>query len=197
MFRPLATILILILFAFSCATTLNQKEEKIVYNSKSFIYKINSLTGGHCSSVFVSYKGKTRHVTNAHCCTTPMLYNGKNTFFQKIDEKNDLCELTHGELNRTGINLSQRVLEVTNIVYTVGFPGNYDLTIGQGRIVGLSMESSFNGQILHRTSSFAIPGSSGGAVLDEDGNLIGIVSQANGINHGSFIPVEVLRSFLN
>lgn len=197
MFRPLAAILILILFTFSCAITLDQKEEKIVFNSRSFVHKIHSFLGGHCSSVFVSYKGKTRHVTNAHCCTTPMAYNNKEVTFGKIDTQNDLCELKHDGLNRTGINISQKVLEVTNIVYTVGFPGPYDLTIGQGRIVGLLVPSSFNGQLLHRTTSFAIGGSSGGAVLDQDGNLVGITSQANGLGHGAFIPAEVLKSFLN
>lgn len=197
MFRPLATVLILILFTFSCAITLDKREEKLVYNAKSFVKRITSMEGGHCSSTIVFYKGKSRHLTNAHCCTNPMLYNDEAVTFKKIDVTNDLCEITHNNMEKQGIYLSTKRLELTDVVYTIGFPGPYDLTIGQGRVVGIMVASTFNGQLLHRTTSFAIGGSSGGAVLDRDANLVGIVSQANGLSHGAFIPVEIVTMFLN
>lgn len=93
--------------------------------------------------------------------------------------------------------MSSKKPEVTDIVYTVGFSGPYDLTISIGRIVSGLFMSPLNDQLLYRTSSFTIGGNSGGAALNEQGDLFGIVSQSNGLNHGSFIPLETIRVFLN
>lgn len=172
-------------------------EDKLVYNANNHVKKISTLTGGHCSSTIVNYKGKIRHITNAHCCTTAMFYENEEVKFLKIDVPNDLCEISHSKMSKTGINLSQETVKVTNIVYTVGFPGPYDLTIAQGRIVSLLYVSPVNQQFLYRTTSFVIGGSSGGAALDKNGDLLGIVSQANGLGHGSFIPLSSVIIFLN
>jgi hypothetical protein len=172
-------------------------EQKIVYHSKNHVKKIMSVLGGHCSSVFVKHDGKIRHITNAHCCTIPMLYGKDVVEFGRIDVNNDLCELKHKNMTKDGILLSQKTAELTDIIYTVGFPGYYDLTISQGRIVTRAVPSTLSDQYVIRTSAFTIGGSSGGAALNADGDLIGIVSQGNGIPHGSFVPLYVLREFLN
>jgi hypothetical protein len=197
MFRPMALVLILSLSTLSCTLLSKNNEQKIVYNAKAYVKKVTNIEGGHCSSVFVSYKGKTRHITNAHCCTAPMLYEDKPVAFLKVDTVNDLCELGHDNISKRGINISSRIPETTDVVYTVGFPGPYELTIGHGRIVSGLWSSPLNNQLLYRTSSFTIGGSSGGGAFDENGDLMGIVSQANGLAHGSFIPMVAVREFLN
>lgn len=198
MIRPYLVVLFLTTLIISCTNLVKEDyESKVVFNSKSYVKKVTGIIGGHCSSVFISYKNKVRHVTNAHCCVAPMLYNGKPVEFKKIDESVDLCELSHDEIPKKGINFSQNVPEVTDIVYSVGYSGFYDLNISQGRIVTPLFISPLNGQFLYGTSAFAIPGNSGGAALDKKADLFGIVSVANGLLHGSFIPAAVVKSFLN
>jgi hypothetical protein len=173
------------------------REQKIVFNAKAYVKKIISVEGEHCSSVFVSYKNKVRHITNAHCCKSQMFYNQEPVTFLKINEPNDLCEIGHKNISKTGVNFSPNTPEVTNIVHTVGFSGPYELTIGLGRIVSGLYELPLNGQMLYRTSAFTIGGNSGGAAFDENGDLFGIVSQGNGLLHGAFIPATAVKEFLN
>lgn len=172
-------------------------EERLVHNAKAHVKKVFLLGGGHCSSTIVSYKEKVRHITNAHCCMQPMFYNKQGVRFLKIDIPNDLCEISYDGMSKTGIRMSSLPIKPTNIVYTVGFPGPYDLTISQGRIVSEFYVSPLNNQFLYMTTSFTIGGSSGGAALDKNGDLYGIVSQGNGINHGQFIPLDTVKQFLN
>lgn len=198
MIKPYLVIAFLVSFTLSCGLLMPRNtEQRIVYNAKTHVHKIVSVMGGHCSSVYVNYKGKVRHVTNAHCCVMPMIFNAKELKFLKIDKENDLCEIGHDKMPPTGIAMSQTDPEVTNIVYTVGYSGPYDLTISQGRIVSGLYRSPLNDQLLYRTSSFTIGGNSGGAAFNENGDLFGIVSQGNGLMHGAFIPLSALRKFLD
>ena len=198
MIRPYFVVALLLTFILSCGILLPiSPEKRIVYNAKTHVHKVISIMGGHCSSVYVNYKGKIRHVTNAHCCDAPLLLNSQELKFLKIDKENDLCELGHDKIPSTGIAMSQIDPEVTNIVYTVGYSGPYDLTISQGRIVSGLYRSPLNNQLLYRTSSFTIGGNSGGAAFNENGDLFGIVSQGNGLNHGAFIPLAAVRKFLD
>jgi S1-C subfamily serine protease len=201
MFRNIAISLSLLFSTLSLVLISNMKnknsDEKIVYNAKNHVKKIMSITGGHCSSVFVNYDNKIRHITNAHCCTMPMIYNKKIVTFEKIDVNNDLCELKHDSMSITGITLSNKIPEVTDIIYAIGFPGSYGLTIGQGRIVTRAIPSTISNQYIIRTSAFTIGGSSGGAALNANGDLIGLMSQGNQLLHGSFVPLYVIKQFLS
>lgn len=197
MIRPYLVVTLLLMFVLSCAITPVNNEKKVVFNAKAYVHKVTNVLGGHCSSVYINYKNKVRHVTNAHCCVNPLFIDGKEVKFLKIDIPNDLCELGHDNIPKRGINMSQRTPEVTDIVYTVGFSGPYDLTISIGRIVSGLYLSPLNDQLLYRTTSFTIGGNSGGGAFDEEGNLFGIVSQSNGLNHGAFIPLVTVKSFLN
>lgn len=198
MFRPLMTVLILSTLIMSCSELLvKTKEQNIVFVAKNYIKKVKTLDGGHCSSIFVNYKNKVRHITNAHCCKTPLVYEEKVVEFLKIDTVNDLCELGHNSLPSSGVNISYHTPEVTDNVHAIGFPGMYELTISDGKIVSGLYESPLNGQKLYRTTTFTIPGSSGGAAVDDNGDLLGVVSQTNGYSHGSFIPVKAVIEFLN
>lgn len=198
MFRPYLVVLFLTTLIVSCTSFVQEDiESKLVFNSKAYVKKVEGVLGGHCSSVFVMYKGEVRHLTNAHCCEVPMLYNGKEAKFKKVDVAVDLCELEHNDFPERGLNISQDAPEITNIVYSVGYSGTYSLNISQGRVVTGLFISPLNGQFLYGTTAFTIRGNSGGAALDRKGDLFGIISQANGLNHGSFIPAIIIRAFLN
>lgn len=103
MIRPYLVVTILLTFLFSCAITPVDNEKKVVFNSKAYVHKVMSVLGGHCSSVYVNYKNKVRHITNAHCCENPLLLDGKELKFVKIDVPNDLCELSHDNIPSRGV----------------------------------------------------------------------------------------------
>jgi S1-C subfamily serine protease len=189
--------LVLSIISLVLVTEPTRIENKIVNNSKKYVKKIESVMGGHCSSVFVKHDSKVRHITNAHCCQVPMIYGKEITGFVKIDVQNDLCELTHKFIPKDGIELSDKIAVATDVVFTVGFPGLYDLVIGQGRVIGRPVQSEHTDQKINLTSAFVIGGSSGGAVLNADGDLVGIVSQGNRMMQGAFVPLYVVKQFLN
>ncbi len=58
-------------------------------------------------------------------------------------------------------------------VYTVGAPSGLDRTLGDGLISGLR---SGEGRHYIQTTAPISPGSSGGGLFDENGNLIGITT---------------------
>jgi S1-C subfamily serine protease len=68
-------------------------------------------------------------------------------------------------------------------VYTVGAPRNLDNTLGHGLISGLR---TAQGHHFVQTTAQISPGSSGGGLFDNAGNLIGIttfqVRQSDGLN---------------
>lgn len=197
MYRFVGTMALLI-GLISCAMfNPNLQEQTIVYNAKHYVKKVTTPEGSYCSSIYVNYKNKVRHITNAHCCRTSLLLNNEPMSIVKVDVPNDLCELKDKVMPAKGINISLTKPQVTNNIYTVGYPANYNLTISTGRIVTDLTPSSLNGQFLYQTTAFVFGGSSGGAALDENGRLIGVVCQTNELAHGMFIPITSVVNFLN
>lgn len=197
MYQAFTALLLLVFIMVTSANDPRSIEKKVVYNAKHYVKKVFTSDGGHCSSTFVKYKNKVRYLTNAHCCKTDLSLDGSPVSFIKIDIQNDLCELSSSNMLKDGLNLSSTDIQITDIVYTVGFPANYDLTLDKGRVAAINYISTVNNQVLVATTAFSFGGSSGGAALNEYGNLIGIVSQANGLGKGYFIPLKTIRDFLN
>ncbi len=191
-------ILVLLIGLLSCIVfNPKQQEQTIIYNSKHYVKKINTPNGLYCSSVYINFKNEVRHITNAHCCGKSLYIDNIIMKTIKIDQALDLCELKDLKIPKNGIDISNKLPEITDIVYIVGFPADYGLTIDMGRIASDLTPSGFNGQILYQTTAFAFGGSSGGATLDENGKLIGITVQTNTVNHGMFIPMKDVVNFLN
>ncbi len=92
------------------------------------------------------------------------------------DEKTDRCVLKIAENALTGFAERGRDfgdLRVGERVYTIGSPGGLERTLGDGIISGLRTIESMR---LIQTTAPISPGSSGGGLFDQAGNLIGITT---------------------
>ena len=91
------------------------------------------------------------------------------------DQASDRCVLEVGEPVLRPIRAVRpfRQVEVGERVYTVGAPAGLELTLGDGLVSSLHPSPRLP---IIQTSAPMSPGSSGGALLDARGNLIGIVA---------------------
>lgn len=152
---------------------------------------------GTCSSVFVKYKEKVRHITNAHCCKGDITFDGNPATIVKTTPQVDLCEITHNIMPRTGIDMAADGLEVADKVYIVGFPSGYDLSISEGHVTVRFRLSQFLTP-LTQTNAWAYYGNSGGAAISSNGRLVGITSMILVEHkHAAYVPLNILKEFLN
>lgn len=100
------------------------------------------------------------------------------------------------ELGKIPFMLKKREAELGEKVFTLGFPRE-DIVYGEGSV---SSASGYEGDTLAYQISIPLnPGNSGGPLLDEQGNLIGIISGKNtGQEASSYaIKSEYIREFLS
>lgn len=107
---------------------------------------------------------------------------------QQADLARDLCLL---QVNRVPIPIAplRSVTEVSrgDVVYAVGFAGGAGSVFAQGTIHGLHKFDG--GCVIETTTGFNL-GSSGGALFDQDGNLLGVTTfRARGSRDGHFYAV--------
>ncbi len=105
------------------------------------------------------------------------------------DMYHDLCLLTVSGLNLPSIKLgSARKLTVGDEVLAAGFAFGGKAHFSQGKVHGLY---AFDNSRVIRTSAQFAPGDSGGALIDRDGNLVGINSFfAGGASSFFAVPVD-------
>lgn len=113
---------------------------------------------------------------------------------EMADESHDLCRLSVPGLNAPAALLG-RVgnLRVGQKVFAIGSPRGLDLTLSDGLVS--SLRESPDGTLI-QTSAPISPGSSGGGLFTEDGQLVGIVTfqVRDGQNLNFALPVDwVLR----
>ena len=178
-------------------------EDTLIQNvAKTNVKPIFTLDGARvCSSVLLTHNGKIRHVTNAHCCDVGIIYyEGVATEQVKKNPSVDLCELKHSRLPKDGIKLSENNPQIGSKVYIVGFPMYHDFSISFGRITSNKTTNIIPMMELPiiMTNAFTYYGNSGGAALNEKGELVGITAiTVPGVWIGGFVPVDVLKSFLD
>jgi S1-C subfamily serine protease len=122
-------------------------------------------------------------ITNCHVvggASTVTLSKGPTTLEARIsaaDEPTDRCYLAvlSGTLEPIIGLRDHSKLSVGETVYTIGSPRGLDNTLGQGLISGLRKVKGV--QFIQITAPIS-PGSSGGGLFDERGNLIGITTFA-------------------
>ena len=98
------------------------------------------------------------------------------TALLELNASADMCLLYTSEPFATRvITMNRRYTEIRvgERVYAIGCPSGLDLTLSEGLVSGLRRK---DGIAYVQTSASISPGSSGGALLDEYGNLIGITS---------------------
>ena len=82
-------------------------------------------------------------------------------------------------------------------VTVIGYPEGGQLTLTRGRVIGSTTDplNESLGQVLV-TDAEVEPGSSGSAVLDSTGQVVGVVYAKNVSDQSFFVPVSTLRSLL-
>jgi serine protease Do len=91
------------------------------------------------------------------------------------DQSSDRCllKIERGSLNPAGAVRRFRDLSVGERVYTIGNPSGLSKTLGEGLISGLRERNDIR---YVQTTAQISPGSSGGALVDSKGALVGITT---------------------
>lgn len=189
-------IAISLLFTASCAT---YEDSHIKSVANTYIKRVYSINGNNlCSSVFIEYKGKIRHVTNNHCCENrDVFYMGKNTTQVKKNPNYDLCELSHDQMPKRGIQFADKIHEQGDRIFVIGFPMYHELSISTGRITSDEKIDIVPGLPVVMTNAFVFYGNSGGAVINTDGKLLGITAiTIPQVWTGGFISMKRVIEFL-
>lgn len=106
------------------------------------------------------------------------------------DPDRDLCQLTVPDLQAVPIGLgSAKILKVGQRVYAIGAPKGFELTLSEGLVSSLR---DYEGSQYIQTSAAISPGSSGGGLFNEQGELIGITTFyiTEGQNLNFALPVD-------
>ena len=115
-----------------------------------------------------------------------------------VDERKDLVLLKVKAFGLPAVPLGNSdQIAVGDRVILIGSPRGLDLTLSDGLIS--AVRDSGEGYRLIQTNAAASPGSSGGGMFNEFGELIGIVSAkvTNGENINFGVPVNYLRGILS
>jgi hypothetical protein len=154
-----------------------------------------------CSSTFIKYKDKVRHITNNHCCVEPMMYNTSPITIVKTDPINDICEISHDNMPKNGlvfaksINILERSFGIGFSSFSMrenelsGFKFRYTI----GNIAGVIEEV-----VSIISSSLSFPGMSGGPLLNSKGEVLGQTKMR--MNDDGYLvatPFAILQIFLD
>ncbi len=115
-----------------------------------------------------------------------------------IDERRDLVLLKIKAFNLTPATFGDsEQVQVGEKVVLIGSPQGRNITVSEG-VISASRDSG-EGYQLFQISAAASPGSSGGAMFNEYGELIGIVSFkfSSGENFNFVLPVNYVRGLLS
>ncbi len=94
-------------------------------------------------------------------------------------------------------SLAEADPEIGATVTVIGYPQGGRLTLTRGRVIGSTTDplNENLGQVLV-TDAEVEPGSSGSAVLDSDGQVVGVVYAKNASDQSFIVPVSTLRGLL-
>ena len=109
---------------------------------------------------------------------TVTLSDGRRTPATVIawDESNDLAVLHVNMNGLTPISIgSENELMVGDVIFSIGYPHNIGQSVSQGIVSSLSRDPDFSVRLI-QTDAAINPGSSGGALIDNNGRLVGVNS---------------------
>ena len=112
---------------------------------------------------------------------------------QYADPERDLCQLSAPGLQAPPVILgTSKKLRVGQRVYAIGAPKGLELTMSEGLISSLR---DYEGSQYIQTSAAISPGSSGGGLFDDQGQLVGITSFQfiEGQNLNFALPAEWIK----
>ena len=158
---------------------------------------------GHGSGFFIGNKGyiiSNEHVVSGAKFVKILTSTGREMLGEVVrtDKARDLALITVGE-SRIGLPINKSVGVVGKDVYAAGSPlsESFNLTITKG--IYSSLRVSERGFELIQSDVQVAPGSSGGPLLDENGNVVGVT--VSGVGRGEiginfFVPAKDLEKYL-
>ncbi len=182
---------------------LPQLEPTEVYErAASAIFVIRSGSGRQGSGVTI---GPGLVVTNAHVVNGAAsidVSRGQRRWsaeLVRVDLQRDLALLRVAGLDAGAVSLRpSRDVRIGTVVYAVGAPAGYELTISNGLFNGVRR---VDGNWMVQTSAPISPGSSGGGLFDDRGRLVGLTAASDATeraqNLNFAVPVEALVELLS
>ena len=118
-----------------------------------------------------------------------------------IDQDRDLAVLKVANLHAPPLPLGDsNTVQVAETVYAVGNPRGLEGTVSEGIVSNIQPDSNskIRGEVIQMTAPIS-QGSSGGAVINSEGEVIGIAASVrnDGQNLNFAIPVNYLKALLN
>jgi hypothetical protein len=198
--KPLL-ILSIVLF-FYVNQSLAQDASLIYKNTVNSTVTIITDDGSQGSGFFVAPNiiATNYHVMEGATSASCYLNNSDTEYkidgYVGLDKSVDLILLKVSTLNKPAIKLAVATASIGQKIYVIGSPRGLPATISDGIISGMR---DFEGTKLLQMTASISPGSSGGPVLNSNGELIGIsVSQlTEGQNLNFAIPKSYLQILLD
>jgi hypothetical protein len=195
-------IIISLSFALSSINHLFSQDASLIYkntvNSTVTIETDNGLGSGFfvAPNIIATNYHVMEGATNANCYLNNSDTKYKIDGYIGADKSVDLILLKVSTLNKPIIKFASTEVSIGQAIYVIGSPKGFPATISDGIISG---KRDFEGYKLLQMTAPISPGSSGGPVLNSNGELIGIsVSQLKeGQNINFAIPKSYLEILLN
>jgi len=113
-----------------------------------------------------------------------------------VDSKRDLALLRTPGIDSKPLNLDSTRIDVGSEVYAVGNPSGLEGTFSEGIVSGIR---NFEGSKVLQITAPISPGSSGGPVLNPEGEVVGIATATfeNGQNLNFAVPSEYVTQIYN
>lgn len=110
----------------------------------------------------------------------------------------DLGVITTVEALPVHVTLAASDPKVGDAVYTVGYPLGEELETRTSTILSVTDDTLDNAEYVFETGNLGSPGSSGSAVYNVDGEVVGVFyAGTEEDDYGYFIPVEILQKMLD
>ena len=202
----LTCVLILAWFSSALVTSgaVAQSDASALYQASEqsiFLIYLNDASGKPTAFGSGFVVGLHEIITNAHVVAggKPVIAVGPVRIpatVVKIDEKIDLALLrVTVDLTSKPLVTSSKTVETGARVFVIGNPEGLEKTLSEGLVSGLR---DFDGRKLLQITNPISPGSSGGPVLNQQGEVIGVtvLTFKEGQNLNFAVPGEVLRDFM-
>jgi len=156
---------------------------------------------GFGSGVVVNndYVATNCHVlANAHGVSITKVHESYRPIALKADWKHDLCLLKFDGLPFKSIPMmDSKSLQYEQEVFSISYPN--DMQVPQPSYGNIKAIYPFDGSVIIRSSAAFALGSSGGALFDQDFNLIGITTFKSPGRNGYFysLPVEWIKKLFD
>lgn len=196
-------IYIIVVLLFFKLQTANAQDAKYIYskivNSTVTIETESGIGSGFFidNNIIVTNYHVVKGDSEIYCYLNNSNVKYKISKYFEVDEKSDLILLYSEELNMPSIKMaSSHNISPGEKIYVIGSPKGLPATISDGIISGLR---DFDGEQLIQISAPISPGSSGGPVVNSNGELVGIaVGQfKEGQNLNFAIPKIKLEKLLS